>query len=78
MMKGNKHKKTIIALALATLGERMAFLLLLLTAGLVFVRTLYRPERDLGAYWPPQHRTRVSHGNVAAQRQGARCRRRWS
>ncbi len=115
----------LIALALATLAKRMAFPLLLLTAGLVFVHPctgqsgtwaptgslniargshtatllsngkvlvaggygfsgilasaeLYDPETGI---WvvnrQPPHRTLLSHGDLAAQRHGARCRRLW-
>ena len=37
--------------------------------------TLRSGERDLDNYWQPRQRTRFSHGDVVAQRQGA-CRRR--
>ena len=38
-------------------------------------RGTVRPgERDLDCHGQPQHRTRLSHGDLAAQRQGAGCR----
>ena len=38
-------------------------------------RGTVRPgERDLDCHRQPQHRTRFSHGDLAAQRQGPRCR----
>ena len=37
--------------------------------------TLRSGERDLDGHRQPRHRTRFSHGDVAAQRQGARRRR---
>ena len=37
--------------------------------------TVRGSERDLDGDWQPRHRTRFSHGDVAAQRQGARRRR---
>ena len=39
--------------------------------------TLRSGERDLDGHRQPRHRTRISHGDVAAQRQGARRRRCW-
>ena len=40
-------------------------------------RGTVRPgQRDVDCHWQPQHRTRRSHGDVAAQRQGAGGRRR--
>ena len=39
--------------------------------------TLRSGERDLDGHRQPRHRTRWSHGDVAAQRQGARRRRYW-
>ena len=39
--------------------------------------TLRSGERDLDGHRQPRHRTLLSHGDVAAQRQGARRRRSW-
>ena len=59
------------------LARRIAFPLLLLTAGLIARATVRGSERDLDGHRQPRHRTRFSHGDVAAQRQGARRRRVW-
>ena len=40
--------------------------------------TVRSGERDLECHRQPRDRTLQSHGNAAAQRPGARCRRRWS
>ena len=61
--------------AFDSLPRRIAFPLLLLTAGMMLVQPCAGQSGTWTGHRQPHHRTLFSHGDVVARRQGARRRR---